>query len=139
MKRVGAQIGGEGNGGVIYPALHYGRDALVGVALFLSLLVERQQKVSVLRAAYSSYFMSKKKITLKEGMDVDQLLKTLATKYKEERISTLDGVKIDFPEAWVHLRKSNTEPIIRIYTEAKSQEAASDLADRFINEIQGLF
>jgi phosphomannomutase len=139
MKRVGALIGGEGNGGIIYPELHYGRDALVGVALFLSLLVERQQKVSELRTSYSSYFMSKKKIAFKGEMDVNDILSTLATKYKEERISTLDGVKIDFSEEWVHLRKSNTEPIIRIYTEAKSQDAASDLADRFVSEIQDLF
>ena len=139
MKRVGALIGGEGNGGIIYPELHYGRDALVGVALFLSLLVERQQKVSELRTNYSSYFMSKKKIALNGEMNVNDILSTLATKYKEERISTLDGVKIDFSEEWVHLRKSNTEPIIRIYTEAKSQDAASDLADRFVSEIQDLF
>jgi len=138
MKRVGALIGGEGNGGVIYPALHYGRDALVGVALFLSLLVERKVKVSELRSSYPSYFMSKKKITLQKGMDVDALLERMSEAYKNEKISTLDGVKIDFQDAWVHLRKSNTEPIIRVYTEAKSESDASSLADRFIEEIKQL-
>jgi len=138
MKRVGALIGGEGNGGVIYPALHYGRDALVGVALFLSLLVERKVKVSELRSSYPSYFMSKKKITLQKGMDVDALLERISEAYKNEKISTLDGVKIDFQDAWVHLRKSNTEPIIRVYTEAKSESDASSLADRFIEEIKQL-
>ena len=138
MKRVGALIGGEGNGGVIYPALHYGRDALVGVALFLSLLVERKVKVSELRSSYPSYFMSKKKITLQKGMDVDALLERMSEAYKNEKISTLDGVKIDFKDAWVHLRKSNTEPIIRVYTEAKSESDASSLADRFIEEIKQL-
>lgn len=138
MKRVGALIGGEGNGGVIYPALHYGRDALVGVALFLSLLVERKVKVSELRSSYPSYFMSKKKITLHKGMDVDALLERMSEAYKNEKISTLDGVKIDFQDAWVHLRKSNTEPIIRVYTEAKSESDASSLADRFIEEIKQL-
>jgi len=138
MKRVGALIGGEGNGGVIYPALHYGRDALVGVALFLSLLVERKVKVSELRSSYPSYFMSKKKITLQKGMDVDALLERISEAYKNEKISTLDGVKIDFKDAWVHLRKSNTEPIIRVYIEAKSESDASSLADRFIEEIKQL-
>ena len=138
MKRVRALIGGEGNGGVIYPALHYGRDALVGVALFLSLLVERKVKVSELRSSYPSYFMSKKKITLQKGMDVDALLERISEAYKNEKISTLDGVKIDFKDAWVHLRKSNTEPIIRVYTEAKSESDASSLADRFIEEIKQL-
>ena len=138
MKRVGALIGGEGNGGVIYPALHYGRDALVGVALFLSLLVERKVKVSELRSSYPSYFMSKKKITLQKGMDVDALLERISKAYRNEKISTVDGVKIDFQEAWVHLRKSNTEPIIRVYTEAKSESVASSLADRFIEEIKQL-
>ena len=138
MKRVGALIGGEGNGGVIYPALHYGRDALVGVALFLSLLVERKVKVSELRSSYPSYFMSKKKITLQKGMDVDALLERMSEAYNNEKISTLDGVKIDFKDAWVHLRKSNTEPIIRVYTEAKSESDASSLADRFIEEIKQL-
>ncbi|MDC1542316.1 phosphoglucosamine mutase [Flavobacteriaceae bacterium] len=138
MKAVQAVIGGEGNGGIIYPPLHYGRDALVGVVLFLSLLVERKVTVSELRAAYPSYFMSKNKIKLKEGMDVDLLLDQIRVRYAKERISTIDGVKIDFDAAWVHLRKSNTEPIIRIYTEAKSELKAVELANRFVKEINSL-
>ena len=138
MKAVQAVIGGEGNGGIIYPPLHYGRDALVGVVLFLSLLVERKVTVSKLRAAYPSYFMIKNKIKLKEGMDVDLLLDQIRERYAKERISTIDGVKIDFDAAWVHLRKSNTEPIIRIYTEAKSELKAVELANRFVKEINSL-
>lgn len=136
MKQNNAIIGGEGNGGIIYPELHYGRDSLVGVALFLSLLAEKKQSVSALRASYPSYFMSKKKIQLTPDLDVDGVLKAMTTKYAHEDISTIDGVKIDFPENWVHLRKSNTEPIIRIYTEAKSQEIADTLADKIIAEIK---
>lgn len=136
MKETEAVIGGEGNGGIIYPELHYGRDSLVGIALFLSFLAEKQMKVSELRKTYTSYFMSKKKIDLTPGLDVDALLKAMEEKYSKEEINTIDGVKIDFPENWVHLRKSNTEPIIRIYTEAKSQEEADSLADRFIGEIK---
>ena len=139
MKACNAVIGGEGNGGVIYPDSHYGRDALVGVVLFLSLLVERNLSVSKLRASYPDYFMSKNKINLVEGMDVDEVLKTLERNYTNENCSTVDGLKIDFKEAWVHLRKSNTEPIIRIYTEAKSQEKADGLAAQFADEIKGLF
>lgn len=135
MKETNAVIGGEGNGGIIYPELHYGRDSLVGIALFLSFLAEKQVKVSELRKTYTSYFMSKKKIDLTPGLDVDALLKNIEETYSGEKINTIDGVKIDFPENWVHLRKSNTEPIIRIYTEAKSQEEADSLADRFISEI----
>ncbi|RAV27604.1 phosphoglucosamine mutase [Sinomicrobium soli] len=138
MKETDAVIGGEGNGGIIYPELHYGRDALVGVALFLSLLAEKKVKVSELRAGYPAYFMSKKKIELTPQIDVDALLKEMEARYKHEKISTIDGVKIDFPENWVHLRKSNTEPIIRVYTEAKSQEEADVLADKIIAEIGGL-
>jgi len=139
MKAKQAVIGGEGNGGVIYPDLHYGRDALVGVALFLSLLVEKQCTVSALRSQYPSYFMSKNKITLTEGLDVDGILKTLEKKYSKEQITTVDGLKIDFETPqWVHLRKSNTEPIIRIYTEAQSQKEAEDLASRFVSEIEKL-
>ena len=138
MKAVQAVIGGEGNGGIIYPPLHYGRDALVGVVLFLSLLVERKVTVSKLRAAYPSYFMSKNKIKLKEGMDVDLLLDQIRERYAKEHISIIDGVKIDFDAAWVHLRKSNTEPIIRIYTEAKSELKAVELANRFVKEINSL-
>lgn len=136
MKKNNAIIGGEGNGGIIYPASHYGRDSLVGVALFLSLLAEKKMNVSDLRKTYTSYFMSKKKIQLTPQIDVDTILKTMQSRYSNENITTVDGVKIDFPENWVHLRKSNTEPIIRIYTEAKSQSEADALADKFIAEIK---
>lgn len=138
MKEVNAVIGGEGNGGVIYPELHYGRDSLVGVALFLSLLAEREIKVSELRQTYTSYFMAKEKIELTPDLDVDKLLEVIAKTYQNEDITTIDGVKIDFKENWVHLRKSNTEPIIRIYTEAKSQNEADNLAQRFISELREL-
>ena len=138
MKANKAIIGGEGNGGIIYPESHYGRDSLVGTALFLMLMAERGGTVSELRASYPSYFMSKKKIELTPGLDVDGILMAMAEKYKNEEISTIDGVKIDFPENWVHLRKSNTEPIIRIYTEAKSQAEADGLADRIIGEIKAV-
>lgn len=136
MKKNKVVIGGEGNGGIIYPESHYGRDALVGVALFLSLLADKQIKVSELRKSYPNYFMSKKKIELTPDLDVDAILKAMETRYQNERLTTIDGVKIDFPESWVHLRKSNTEPIIRIYTEAKSQQEADALADKFIKEIK---
>ncbi len=136
MKKNKVVIGGEGNGGIIYPELHYGRDALVGIALFLSLLAEKGMKVSELRKTYPSYFMSKKKIELTPDLNVDAILKTIETRYQNEQLTTIDGVKIDFSESWVHLRKSNTEPIIRIYTEAKSQEEAISLADKFISELQ---
>ncbi len=136
MKENNAVIGGEGNGGIIYPESHYGRDSLVGTALFLMLMAENGGKVSELRASYPSYFMSKKKIQLTPDLDVDDLLKTMAEKYQKEEISTIDGVKVDFEENWVHLRKSNTEPIIRVYTEAKSQVEADELADRIIAEIK---
>ncbi|SFW19633.1 phosphoglucosamine mutase [Cellulophaga fucicola] len=136
MKATNAVIGGEGNGGIIYPESHYGRDSLVGSALFLMLMAEKGGTVAELRASYPSYFMSKKKIQLTPGLDVDGILVAMADKYKDEEISTIDGVKIDFAENWVHLRKSNTEPIIRIYTEAKSQAEADKLADRVISEIK---
>ncbi|RCW92399.1 phosphomannomutase [Winogradskyella arenosi] len=136
MKKNNVVIGGEGNGGIIYPESHYGRDALVGVALFLSLLAEKEMTVSALRASYPNYFMSKKKIQLTPGLDVDGILKTMEANYSHEKLTTIDGVKIDFADSWVHLRKSNTEPIIRIYTEAPTQEAADTLADRFIAEIK---
>ncbi|RKN81260.1 phosphoglucosamine mutase [Ulvibacterium marinum] len=136
MKENKAIIGGEGNGGIIYPESHYGRDSLVGTALFLMLMAERGGTVTELRASYPSYFMSKKKIELTPDLDVDGILKAMEEKYKHEDISTIDGVKIDFPENWVHLRKSNTEPIIRIYTEAKSQSEADMLAERIISEIK---
>jgi phosphomannomutase len=138
MKKNSAIIGGEGNGGIIYPASHYGRDALVGVALFLSLLAEKRSKVSELRASYPNYFMSKKKIELTPQLDVDGILKTMATNYSHEKLTTIDGVKIDFATSWVHLRKSNTEPIIRVYTEALAQKIADDLADKIIGEIKAL-
>lgn len=136
MKENKAIIGGEGNGGIIYPESHYGRDSLVGTALFLMLMAEKGGTVTELRAGYPSYFMSKKKIELTPNLDVDGILKAMAEKYKDDDISTIDGVKIDFPENWVHLRKSNTEPIIRIYTEAKSQSEADTLAERIISEIK---
>ena len=138
MKRIGAIIGGEGNGGIIYPELHYGRDALVGVALFLSLLAERGGSVQQLRESYPAYFMSKNKIQLTEQINPDQILKVMEQKYAHEQTTTIDGLKIDFADSWVHLRKSNTEPIIRIYTEAKSQKEADELAQRFIQEMQAL-
>lgn len=138
MKATDAVIGGEGNGGIIFPESHYGRDALVGVALFLSLVAERKIAVSTLRASYPSYFMSKKKIDLNPSIDVDAILEAMEAKYAHEQISTIDGVKIDFETEWVHLRKSNTEPIIRIYTEAPSQEKADILADKIIQEIKNI-
>jgi len=138
MKATQAVIGGEGNGGIIYPESHFGRDALVGVALFLSLLAERKMAVSALRASYPSYFMSKKKIDLNPSIDVDAILVAMEAKYANEQISTIDGVKIDFPTEWVHLRKSNTEAIIRIYTEAPSQSAADQLVDKIISEIKAI-
>jgi len=136
MKANKAIIGGEGNGGIIYPESHYGRDSLVGTALFLMLMAERGGTVKELRDSYPSYFMSKKKIQLTPELNVDGILKSMADKYENEEISTIDGVKIDFAENWVHLRKSNTEPIIRIYTEAKNQSEADALADRIIGEIK---
>ncbi|MET3028649.1 phosphoglucosamine mutase [Flavobacterium sp. UW10123] len=136
MKKNNAVIGGEGNGGIIYPELHYGRDSLVGVALFLTHLANKKMPVSALRASYPEYYMSKNKIELTPQIDVDAILTQMTEKYKNEDISTIDGVKIDFATEWVHLRKSNTEPIIRIYTEAPSQEAADQLALRIIDEIK---
>jgi len=138
MKKNNAVIGGEGNGGIIYPELHYGRDSLVGVALFLTHLANKKIKVSELRKTYSEYFMSKNKIELTPQIDVDAILEAMTEKYKSEDIKTIDGVKIDFAENWVHLRKSNTEPIIRIYTEAATQKAADDLALRIIDEIKAI-
>jgi phosphomannomutase len=136
MKKTNAVIGGEGNGGVIYPELHYGRDALVGIALFLTYLAKKKVKVSELRAGYPSYFISKNKIQLSQGMDVDGILKTIAAKYKDYEVDTTDGVKIYFDKEWVHLRKSNTEPIIRIYSESKTAEKASELAKKIMDEIE---
>ena len=138
MKQTGAVIGGEGNGGVIYPALHYGRDALVGVALFLSYLVEKGCTMTELKATYPAYYASKNKIQLTPAIDVDKVLLEIKSRYANENVNDIDGVKIDFPENWVHLRKSNTEPIIRVYTEAKSAAEADDLAQKFIAEIKAI-
>jgi phosphomannomutase len=128
MRRTGAVIGGEGNGGVIYPACHYGRDALVGVALFLSLLARSGKTVSQLKATYPQYSIAKGKLELAPGMDVDAILRAVEDHYRGEQVTTVDGVKIDFADSWVHLRKSNTEPIIRIYSEAPTMEQAQRLA-----------
>ncbi|MBT8182871.1 MAG: phosphoglucosamine mutase, partial [Eudoraea sp.] len=136
MKDNNAIIGGEGNGGIIYPSSHYGRDSLVGTALFLMLMAEKGGSVRELRDSYPSYFMSKKKIQLTPELDVDKILESISESYKDKEISTIDGVKIDFEESWVHLRKSYTEPIIRIYTEAKTQVEAASLADKIIGEIK---
>ncbi|WP_295842917.1 phosphoglucosamine mutase [uncultured Apibacter sp.] len=136
MKEIHALIGGEGNGGIIYPELHYGRDSLVGIALFLSYLSKKKASVKELRNLYPTYFMGKKKIDLSPEINTDLILKKLEDQYKNEDIKTYDGLKIDFSNSWVHLRKSNTEPIIRIYTEAYTQQEADQLADRFIKEIK---
>ncbi len=138
MKSENAVIGGEGNGGVIYPELHYGRDSLVGIALFLSLLAERKVKVSELRDSYPAYTISKNKIQLTPEIDVDAVLSKMAAKYANEEVDTTDGVKIYIDKEWVHLRKSNTEPIIRIYSESKSAASADALAERIMNEIREL-
>ena len=138
MKEVGAVIGGEGNGGVIYPDLHYGRDALVGVALFLTHLVKKNCTMTELRATYPAYYASKNKIQLTPEIDVDKVLREMKERYANENVNDIDGVKIDFPENWVHLRKSNTEPIIRVYTEAKSMAEADALAQRIMGEIKDI-
>lgn len=138
MKKRNAVIGGEGNGGIILPELHYGRDALVGIALFMSLLAERKSKVSELRKSYTHYEMVKDKIALPVGLDMEQLLAQLATIYANEKTSTIDGLKIDFKQGWVHLRKSNTEPIIRIYSEAPNAEMAQTLANKIKEEMLSL-
>ena len=139
MKATNAIIGGEGNGGIIYPELHYGRDALVGVALFLTQLAEKEISVRELRDSYPDYFMSKNKIELDHEMNVDVVLSILEHNYNGEQISTIDGLKIDFETGWVHLRKSNTEPIIRIYAESEGEVEANALAEKMINEIKALF
>ena len=136
MKSIGAIIGGEGNGGVIVPSLHYGRDALVGVALFLSHLAHSGLKASELKATYPSYHISKNKIQLTPDIDVDMLLEKFAAHYADEKVNTIDGVKVDFTDHWVHLRKSNTEPIIRIYAEAADNEKADALAQSVISLIE---
>ncbi len=134
MKEVNAVIGGEGNGGVILPELHYGRDALVGIALFLTLLAKSGKKCSEIRQQYPNYFISKNKLELKQGLNPDAVLERLMSKFSNEQINTIDGLRIDFAEGWVHMRKSNTEPIIRIYAEAKSPSKANELAQLIINE-----
>jgi phosphomannomutase len=136
MKETNAVIGGEGNGGIIYPELHYGRDALVGIALFLTYLAKTGKTVSALRATYPAYYISKNKITLTEGMDIDGLLKKMELKYQHQPHSTIDGLKIEFDKRWVHLRKSNTEPVIRIYAEAATTEDANGLAQEIISAIK---
>ncbi len=135
MKATHAVIGGEGNGGVIYPAAHYGRDALVGIALFLSLLAHKGMKVSEQRKTYPNYFISKNRIDLTPEMDVDAILAKVKTTFASERVSDKDGVKIDFADGWVHLRKSNTEPIIRVYSEAHTMDEANALAHRVMDLI----
>ncbi|MDP4238776.1 MAG: phosphoglucosamine mutase [Bacteroidota bacterium] len=136
MKTVHAVIGGEGNGGVIYPACHYGRDALVGIALFLTHLAKSGLSVSALRKTYPEYYISKNKIQLTPAINVDAILKVIKDSYKQYEVNDIDGVKIDFPTGWVHLRKSNTEPIIRIYSEARTMEQAEGFANAIIEEIK---
>ncbi len=136
MKEVGAVIGGEGNGGIIYPAYHYGRDALVGIALFLTHLAKFGKSISQLRASYPNYHISKNKIELTPEIDVDKVLVSMAKKYANHPVSTIDGVKIEFDKEWVHLRKSNTEPIIRIYAESDSSSTADFLAKKIITDIK---
>ena len=138
MKETGAVIGGEGNGGVIYPECHYGRDALVGVALFLTLLAKSGKKVSELKAGYPAYAIAKTKIELTPAIDVDKILEAVKEKFASEKITDIDGVKIDFPNSWVHLRKSNTEPIIRIYSEAATMDEANALGDQIKDVITSL-
>ncbi len=138
MKAENAIIGGEGNGGVIFPESHYGRDALVGIGLFLTHLAHKNKSVSALRAEYPSYIMSKNKIELSADLNVDLILATVAEQFKDEKVNTIDGVKIDFADRWVHLRKSNTEPIIRIYSEAPSEKEANELAEKIMQVIRSI-
>ncbi|HQF02146.1 MAG: phosphoglucosamine mutase [Bacteroidales bacterium] len=135
MKETNAVIGGEGNGGVIYPEIHYGRDALVGIALFLTFMAKTGKKPSQIRQFYPNYFISKNKITLEPDMNVDQILERMALKYSKYKVNRIDGVRIDFENDWVHLRKSNTEPIVRIYTESNSEAKANHLAQKMITDI----
>lgn len=139
MKEVNAIIGGEGNGGVILPELHYGRDALVGIAIFLTQLAHSGKKCSELRATYPNYFISKNKIELKAGMNPDDVLAKMLSQHQHLKVNTADGLRIDFEDGWVHMRKSNTEPIIRIYAESSSTEKANELAVKMINQIKALF
>jgi len=136
MKKTHAVIGGEGNGGIIYPELHYGRDALVGVALFLSYLAHTGLTASSLRKSYPNFFMSKNKIDLPENTDIRSILEEISKKYSSFPQNKVDGLKIEFPDEWVHLRRSNTEPIIRIYAESLSPDKAEELVKKFIYEIE---
>ena len=136
MKETNAIIGGEGNGGVIYPASHYGRDALVGIALFLTYLAKSGKKVSEIKASFPPYVIAKQKVQLTPDINVDALLNVVKTKYAQYEITDIDGVKIDFPDKWVHLRKSNTEPIIRVYAEAKDTDTAEKTAAEIMRVIQ---
>lgn len=138
MKEVGAVIGGEGNGGVIYPESHYGRDALVGIALFLSHLADKKMTVSQLRATYPPYFIAKNRIDLQAGTDIDAILSKVKEMYQNEQVNDIDGVKIDFADKWVHLRKSNTEPIIRVYSEAATMEAADELGKTIMGVVTSM-
>ena len=138
MKATNAIIGGEGNGGVIYPELHYGRDALVGIALFLTFMAKSGKKCSEIRSQYPAYTISKNKIELQPNMNVPEIMQKMAAKYSDYEVNTIDGVKIDFPDGWVHLRPSNTEPIIRIYAEAQSEEHAASLANQIITDIKAI-
>ena len=138
MKATNAIIGGEGNGGVIYPEMHYGRDSLIGIALFLTQLAERKISVRTLRDSYPNYFISKNKMELTPEIDLNFIFTALKEKFKHKKITIIDGLKIDFKEGWVHLRKSNTEPIIRIYSESRGEDKANALAENMINEIKKL-
>ena len=136
MKEVAAVIGGEGNGGIIYPELHYGRDALVGIALFLSFLAQFSRSASMLRSQYPNYFISKNKIEIESEIKIEAVLEMLKERYSKHQISTIDGLKIDFDDEWIHLRKSNTEPIIRIFAESKNLDTADYLTNKIISEIK---
>src|SRR5690554_271397 len=138
MKEVDAVIGGEGNGGVIYPASHHGRDALAGIALFLTHMARTGKSPSELKKSYPAYFMSKQKVELTPGMDTDAVLQTMKERFADQEVTDIDGVKIDFPDKWVHLRKSNTEPIIRVYSEARSEQEAEEIGKQIINMIKEL-
>jgi phosphomannomutase len=138
MKANNAIIGGEGNGGIIYPELHYGRDALVGIALFLTHLAKSGKSCSLLRASYPNYYISKNKIELTPEINVDEVLESIKSKYKKQPVNTIDGVKIEFDKEWVHLRKSNTEAIIRIIAEGSSQTIAENLAEKIISDIKDM-
>jgi phosphomannomutase len=136
MKDNKAVIGGEGNGGIIFPELHYGRDAMVGIALFLSHLAKYGKICSMLRASYPDYTIAKKKIELTPEINIDLLIKQVKDKYNKQPINEVDGLKIEFDNEWVHLRKSNTEPIIRIYAESKSENTANSLAEKIISDMK---